>query len=83
MKNETKWSATEYPEDIADAIMYDLEMWGQNDDKKKFDDLVDALYWIKAAAENEKNDDKFKALYSMLEAMDQKISETMPWWDKE
>lgn len=78
MKTEAKWSATEYPEDIVDAIMYDLEL-----PEKWHDDLVNAVYYVKACAENEKNDDSFRALYNMLEAMYEKIYEDMPWWDKE
>lgn len=71
------------PEDIADRIIYDLGLYGEDNDKEIFDNLSSALEWIKAAAENEMNDNSFRTLYTVLGQIAENIEDDMPWWDKE
>lgn len=85
MKNTEKWSATEYPEEIAGALVYHLYGTGWNSEKEDEirEDVQKAVEWLKAAAENEKNDNSFRALYTVLENLKNEIEEEIPWWDKE
>ena len=84
MTNNNTWSAATYPDDIAGALMYDLELDDGSDKAETIrKNLVDALYWLRAAAENPYDDDKFRALYTVLEAMEEKIEEEIPFWDRE
>ena len=83
MNKNTEWNATEYPEDIAGALTYQL--YGTNENTEKADkirqDVQEALEWLKAAAENDMNGDKFRALYTMLEDLKNEAEEDLPWWD--
>lgn len=83
MKNTEELNAAMDPEDIADRIVYDLGLYGEDNDKEIFDNLSSALEWVKAAAENEMNDDRFRTLYTVLGQIAENIEDNMPWWDKE
>lgn len=49
--------------DIASAL---VELSGLKDDDFVYDELLDALYWLKAAAQNPYNKDSFRVMYNAL-----------------
>lgn len=50
-----------YPEDIVSVLAYNA-----NTTVEENKQLEDALYWLKAAAENEHNQDYFRTLYNVI-----------------
>lgn len=85
MENNTKWSATEYPEDIAGAIVYKLYDNGIGAEKsdKIRKDITECLEWIKASGENEYNFDFWRTFYTAMEDLKNDIEGDIPWWDRE
>ena len=53
-----------YPEDIVSSLSYIAKTTA--DENRS---LEDALYWLKATAENEYNHDYFRVLYKTLQAL--------------
>ncbi len=84
MKNNS-WTATEYPEDIAGALTYKLYRNPVDNDRADEieKDLINAIEYLKACAENPHNMEGFRALYTALEDMKNEIEDEIPWWDKE
>ena len=52
-----------YPEDIAKTL---AGFAGADDDKTAVQELTDALYWVKCAAENEHNQECWRTFYDAL-----------------
>ena len=50
-----------YPEDIVSVLSYNTKTTTEENKQ-----LEDALYWLKAAAENDLNSDYFRTLYNTL-----------------
>lgn len=50
-----------YPEDIVSVLSYNAKTTTEENKQ-----LEDALYWLKAAAENDLNSDYFRTLYNTL-----------------
>lgn len=83
MKNNKKFEIEYTPEDIRDAFMWELRDYEDPDDAEKMEELDRAISWIRAAAENEYNDNMWRTLYRTLEGLRRDIEDNMPWWDKE
>lgn len=58
-----------YPEDITEKLLYLTERIDAEPEKRKQvnQEITDCLYWIKAAAGNEYNQDYWRTFYRTLE----------------
>lgn len=57
------------PEEITISLLLSQSLYPYTDfDKEK---IIDAIYWLKTAAENEHNSDSFRQLYNLLAAINE------------
>ena len=57
------------PEEITISLLLSQSLYSYEDfDKEK---IIDAIYWLKTAAENEYNSDSFRQLYNLLAAINE------------
>lgn len=57
------------PEEITISLLLSQSLYSYEDfDKEK---IIDAIYWLKTAAENEHNADSFRQLYNLLAAVNE------------
>ena len=57
------------PEEITISLLRSQSLYSYEDfDKEK---IIDAICWLKAAAENEYNSDSFRQLYNLLAAINE------------
>ena len=65
------------PEEITISLLLSQSLYsyepGKNNSVPDFDKgkIIDAIYWLKAAAENEHNEDSFRQLYNLLAAINE------------
>lgn len=65
------------PEEIATSLLLSQSLYsyipGKSNNAPDFDKekIIDAIYWLKTAAENEYNSDSFRQLYNLLAAINE------------